>query len=152
MKKVAVLFCVVIFLFASNGCSRFAGIPETDDEWGIVLVAKDVTPTSMTIVCAQHGVEPDGEWLSGSYFRLEALKDGTWVPVEPLKNTGWTAEGWIVRVNDVVEWEESWEWLYGSLSPGQYRIVKEILYSHVPGDYEKKEYFAEFTIGDSAED
>ncbi len=146
MKRIMALVCVWLCLLVVGGCSPFTGIPKTDDEWGIVLVAKDVTPTGMTIVCAQRDVEPNGEWLSGSYFRLETLKDGAWIPVEPLKNTGWTAEGWIVRVNDIVEWEENWEWLYGPLSPGQYRIVKEILYSHSPGDYEEKEYYAEFTI------
>ena len=151
MKKIAALICTVICLFALNGCSRFAGIPETDDEWGIVLVAKDVTPTSMTIVCAQRDVKPDGKWMSGSYFRLEVIEDGDWVRLDPKIRTGWTTEGWIIRVNDVVEWEESWERLYGELSPGQYRIVKNILYSHATNDYEEKEYFAEFTIGDSTE-
>lgn len=146
MKRIVALVCVWLCLLVAGGCSPFTGIPKTDDEWGIVLVAKDVTPTSMTIVCAQRGVEPDGRWLSGEYYRLETLENGEWVRLKPLKDNVWLAVGWTVRVNDIVEWEENWEWLYGPLSPGQYRIVKKILYSHETDDYEEKEYFAEFTI------
>lgn len=146
MKKIAALICVWLCLLVVGGCSPFTGIPKTDDEWGIVLVAKDVTPTGMTIVCAQRGVELDGDLLSGEYYRLEMPKDDTWVRVRGKGVGGWTAAGWIIRENGVIEWKQSWENMYGALEPGQYRIVKEISYIHAPGDYEEKEYFAEFTI------
>jgi len=56
-------------------------------------------------------------------------------------------EAWIIPMNDSVEWNVDWEWLYGQLSPGTYRIVKEIMNFRGTGDYDKAEYYAEFTIG-----
>ena len=62
------------------------------------------------------------------------------------KEVGWTAEAWIIPMNDTVEWEVDWEWLYGSLTEGRYRIGKEIMDFRGTGDYDKEMHYAEFEI------
>ena len=59
---------------------------------------------------------------------------------------GWTQEAWIIPMNDSCEWEINWEWLYGKLPIGKYRIGKEITDFRAAGDYDKAVYFVEFTI------
>ena len=121
------------------------------NELGLTLHAKDVTSEGMTIVCTQSGGSPTGELSTGSYYVLEQEVLGVWCIVEytedaKSKNIGWTAEAWIIPMNDTVEWEVDWEWLYGSLEPGHYRIGKEIMDFRGTGDYDKEMYYAEFEI------
>ncbi|MBQ8280310.1 MAG: hypothetical protein IJZ23_10745 [Roseburia sp.] len=119
------------------------------NEWGLTLHAEDVSPTGLTIVCTQSGGSPTGELATGSYYRLEKEETGTWVAVDyknPDMEVGWTAEAWMIPMNDTVEWEVDWEWLYGSLPAGHYRIGKEIMDFRGTGDYDKAFYYAEFEI------
>ena len=44
--------------------------------------------------------------------------------------------------------EIDWEWLYGTLPVGEYRIVKSVMDFVEAGSFEEKEYFAEFAIID----
>lgn len=124
--------------------------PEVSD-WGVTLTAKDVTPEGMTIVCTQSGGSPSGELNTGSYYILEQEVQGVWCVVEYAENMRgkeicWDAVAWIIPMNDTVEWEVDWEWLYGSLEPGHYRIGKEVMDFRGTGDYDKEMYYAEFEI------
>jgi len=121
------------------------------NELGLTLHAKDVTPKGLTIVCTQSGGSPTGELNTGSYYVLEQELQSVWCILEYAsdmrdKEICWTAEAWIIPMNDTVEWEADWEWLYGSLEPGHYRIGKEIMDFRATGDYDKEMYYAEFEI------
>lgn len=121
------------------------------NEWGLTLHAKDVTPEGMTLVCTQSGGSPSGELNTGSYYVLEQEVQGVWCVVEYAENmrdkeVGWDAVAWIIPMNDTVEWDVDWEWLYGSLKPGYYRIGKEIIDFRGSGDFDKAIYYAEFEI------
>ena len=52
----------------------------------------------------------------------------------------------MIPENSKVEWQVNWAWLYGQLSPGKYRIGKNIMYFRGTGDYDQKMYYAEFEI------
>ncbi len=49
-------------------------------------------------------------------------------------------------MNDSCEWDVNWEWLYGVLAEGKYRIGKEITDFRDTGDYDSAIYYAEFEI------
>ena len=121
------------------------------NQWGLTLHAEDVTTKGLTIVCTQSGGSPAGELNTGSYYVLEQEVQGVWCVVEYAENmrgkeVGWDAKAWIIPMNDTVEWKVDWEWLYGSLEPGHYRIGKEIMDFRGTGDYDKVMYYAEFEI------
>lgn len=121
----------------------------TSDSWGVALTVKNVTPTGLTIVCTQSGGENVAELHSGHYYRLEELHGDHWHECEIVfeGDYAFTAEAWIIPMEDSVEWHTGWEWLYGALSPGTYRVVKEIMNFRGTGDFDVDEYYAEFTIG-----
>jgi len=124
---------------------------DRESEWGVTLSAKDVTPTGLTIVCTQSGGNPSGELDTGSYYIIQKYEDGEWSDVEWLPqeyDVGWTAEAWIIPMNDVVEWEVDWEWLYGELPAGTYRIGKEIMDFRGAGDFDQEFHYAEFEIAE----
>ena len=124
---------------------------ETADPWGLSLSALDVTPTSMTLVFTQSGGSPTGQLQTGSPFWLETKTDDGWEAVPTLPAEGeivWTAIAYGITSGDITTLETSWSYLYGSLSPGVYRIGKEITDYRGPGDYDTRDYYAVFAIVD----
>lgn len=118
-----------------------------EDKWGVTLTAENVTPTGATIKCTQSGGEPTGALQTGSWFILETwTQEKGWQEVPCLAEVQWTLEAWIIQMNGTCEWEVNWEWLYGILSDGKYRIGKEVMDFRGTGDYDNKIYFAEFEI------
>lgn len=164
MKRYLTILLAVLCLFAAGCAKESPSATESDpatevtepvvqpsppDEWGITLSVKSVTPASLTIVCTQSGGEPTGELHTGSYYSLERRSEEEWIPVEMLPhdlNIAWTAEAWIIPTEDSVEWQVKWDWLYGELPSGTYRIGKEICDFRGTGDYDTHFCYAEFDI------
>jgi hypothetical protein len=122
---------------------------EKRDPFGLELTSTEVTPAGLTIVFIQSGGNPKGDLQTGSYYWLEKLNDDEWVPVEILPsahNVGWTAEAYIINKEDATEWEVNWEWLYGKLPEGKYRIGKEVMDFQGTGVYDTLNYYADFKI------
>ena len=118
-----------------------------EETWGITLTAENVTPTSATIKCTQSGGEPTGELHTGSWYILETwTQEKGWHEAPYFAEVAWTQEAWIIPMNDSCEWEVNWEWLYGTLSEGKYRIGKDIIDFRGTGDYDNVIYYAEFEI------
>lgn len=120
-----------------------------EETWGITLTAENITPTGATIKCTQSGGEPTGELHTGSWFILENwTQQNGWkeVPYVVEGDVAWTEEAWMISKGETYEWDINWEYLYGTLAEGKYRIGKEIMDFRVTGDYDTAIYFAEFEI------
>ena len=97
----------------------------------------------------QSGGEPTGELHTGSWFILENwTQQNGWkeVPYVVEGDVAWTEEAWMISKGETYEWDINWEYLYGTLAEGKYRIGKEIMDFRVTGDYDTAIYFAEFEI------
>ncbi|WP_409229482.1 immunoglobulin-like domain-containing protein [Gudongella sp. SC589] len=120
------------------------------DYWGLELTATNISPTGLTLSFSQYGGNPKGDLQTGSYYWLDKHVEDEWVPVEILssaQDVGWTDEAYIINMNDITEWEVGWEWLYGELSIGNYRIGKEIMdYRSTGGILDTLNYYADFKI------
>jgi hypothetical protein len=94
-------------------------------QWGVTLYAEDATPTGMTLLTNQKGNHFNGEleYDSCCYY-LEMLQDGTWVEVSPLVGGDCMLEGTHVMPNACCREKLDWKQRYGTLSPGQYRLVR----------------------------
>lgn len=120
-------------------------------QWGAVLTARDVTPTGMTLVLSRVEGCPTGELQTGTWYRLERQEDGVWTALETLpqeENVGWESIAWLFPEPGQEGYEHTvdWEWLYGALPAGQYRMVKEVMDFRTAGDYNTAEFYAEFVI------
>ena len=165
-KELAAYLEDVVIYNKDNSCTEYSGqgvvelgsgmrcnpglIDDTPDpEWGVTLTAKDVTPTGLTLVCTQSGGESKGELQAGSWYNL-AKKDGdSWSLVEQRPqehDVAWTAEAWIIPKEDTVEWQVDWEWLYGELPAGTYRIGKSVDDVEETGGYDTLMYYTEFEV------
>ena len=115
--------------------------------WGITLSATEISATGMTLVCAQSGGVTSGELQTGSEYKLFVLKADRWIEVPTvIKEYGWDAVAYMIPKNESREFEINWEWLYGELPAGKYRIGKEIMDFRASGDYDTEWYYTEFEI------
>ena len=117
------------------------------DNWGIDLQVTNITSSGLTIECMQSGGNPTGELQTGSYYVVQKKTDSGWEALEYIiDNVGWTEEAWMILENETVSWDVDWEWCYGKLPEGDYRIGKEIVDFRGSGDYDKQMYYVEFGI------
>lgn len=124
--------------------------PEAEaDPWGIQLAAEDAGPSGLTLVCRQSGGRPTGDLQTGTPYWVEVREGDAWTAVEPTPSEyerAWTTEAWDVPMDDSVSWDVAWTWYYGELPAGHYRIGKRIRAFRAAGDYDTREYYAEFDL------
>ncbi len=117
------------------------------DTWGIALAAQDVTPTGMTLACTQSGGQLEGRLQTGSFYVLEQRTGDHWAAVpHQIEDLVWTDEAWEISTMNTQLWKIQWEFLYGSLPAGSYRLGKDVMHVRATGDYDTSRYYAEFII------
>ena len=125
-------------IFAEN----VTAVPETIS---ITLTAKDVTPDGLTLVLDTTEPIPADTILYGKEFSLWALQDDEWVRVPQFNEDAvFTSEGYPFTQR--TELAIDWNWIYGTLSQGHYRIGKRFTDSRRTGDSTDYELYAEFDI------
>ena len=118
------------------------------DKWGITLRTEDVTRTGLSLKIEQFGGNPSGKLQIGEWFKLERTVDDEWqeVATNPLIDYAWHTIAYGICDNDITELAVDWQWLYGELSPGFYRLSKEIMDFRGTGDYDKQIYQVHFNV------
>ncbi len=118
------------------------------DKWGISLSAKDITNKGLTILCEQFGGSPTGELQTGEEFSLEYSDNGEWksLSTNPLIDYAWHQVAYAVKKNDITEFKVEWEWLYGELKPGYYKLKKEFTDFRATGDFDTEMYELYFEV------
>lgn len=161
MKKSIAFVLVLVCMLSITGCASKTDViayrtpAETTpndanpNQWGVTLEVDNVTANGLTMICTQSGGNPSGELQTGSDYVLEECINGNWYKVEYIideYNVSWTAEARIIPMNDSVSWDFNWEYLYGELAAGEYRIGKDIMDYRNPGNYDIARGYVEFVI------
>lgn len=117
------------------------------DKWGLSLSAENVTKTGMTVCFEQFGGAALGELETGEWYKIEVLMGSTWqeVPTK-MEDVVWHSIAYMISKNDVTQMDINWEFLYGALPSGEYRLAKEVMDFKETGNFEEEIYFAYFTI------
>lgn len=153
MKKLVMFVLVLIFMLTFAGCSQNTDSDEqTSDvmqnKWGITLETENVTSKGLTIVCHHSGGENVFKLITGRYYVIQKLDKAGWADVEYIlqEPVGWPADDWPITKEGTTKWDVDWEWLYGELPAGEYRIGKEIMNFRGTGDYDEEMVYAGFII------
>lgn len=154
MKRIIATALLSVFVFALTGCGSSNDSADTDDssvqyDWGITLTAENVTPRGLTVVCTQSGGENIAQLETGSSFVVQKKKKSKWKDVDYIireEDVGWTMEARIIPMGERSTFDVDWEWLYGKLPSGDYRIGKEFMNFRGTGDFDKEVIYAEFSI------
>ncbi|NLK52824.1 MAG: copper amine oxidase N-terminal domain-containing protein [Syntrophomonadaceae bacterium] len=119
---------------------------------GVSMTVKEGTasPTGLTVGFENNS---NSQCIYGNNFCLEKKINGSWyqVPFAIDGNYGFNDIGYDLAAGAEGEWTVNWDWLYGGLDTGEYRLVKDILEIQFisfrgPGKYDTYYLAAEFTI------
>lgn len=84
----------------------------------------DISLTGATIIITDKNKEP---YTYGQWYKIEKEENGKWIELPPkIKNYGFNDLGYLVDENNEVKFVMDWEWLYGKLDLGSYRIIKKV--------------------------
>ena len=148
MRKSIIVICGVLVI-CIVGVIVMSQLKSNEAEFNPVdnvtmeIVEGTLTNTGAAIVITDLSGEDNtyGEW-----YRIDKLEEGKWYELEDIVegNVGWHAIGHSVGEDNKLTMEVDWEWLYGSLENGKYRIVKD--FSSKKNPYDNRHVAAEFTI------
>ncbi len=121
--------------------------PESEDaEIGVSMDVSNITPSGATVHFYRFDTEGSGELSYGESFTLEMDNDGKWEEVPVItENAAFNDIAHIIPANETCEIQTDWEWLYGTLTPGTYRIRKTVLNGKDNG-YTEHELTAQFLL------
>lgn len=148
MKKILIFMILGCLLLTSCQSEEVIVCYDThSDEWGLELSSENVTESGLTLVFTQSGGGKTGELQTGEWYSLDKNVDGEWIPLEtePL-DFAWNMVAYMIKENDITKLDVNWEWLYGILPSGKYRINKVVMDFRQTGDYDEKIYSAEFEV------
>ncbi|WP_029233003.1 immunoglobulin-like domain-containing protein [Butyrivibrio sp. VCB2006] len=95
---------------------------------GLMMSVSNVTALGLTVHFRQYEDKNTGELIYGEDYTLEKLESEKWEAVPMVIDNGvFTDIGYNIPKNGEAEIETNWEWLYGNLEPGTYKITKTVL-------------------------
>jgi hypothetical protein len=84
----------------------------------------DVSSIGATIVIEDTNETP---FLYGAWYKLEQKKNGEWYEINArFDNYGFDMMGYVPDEKGKLEFNTNWQWLYGELPIGEYRILKQV--------------------------
>lgn len=84
--------------------------------------------------------------MYGNAFVIEQEVDGEWYELRTINDLIFTTEGYILKPTDMKELEVSWEYWYGELSSGKYRLVKNLSIEYQDDTRDSFDVAGEFEI------
>lgn len=118
------------------------------EQLGLSLEMKNITPTGATLVFQQADGNPTGTLQFGDDFIIEKQEKGEWKAVSVVVegNYGFHDLAYPLENDSMRETEADWEWLYGKLEPGEYRIGKSVHDFRETGDYDQYMIYGHFVL------
>lgn len=128
MKKtiLSILLCGVIML-GLTGCgtkTTIKGNAELNEIDGVSMtIEKDtLTRTSATIIISDYEKETN---VYGEFYRIDKKENGEWKEVKKAHdNYDFNDMAYYVDEDGKLEFKCNWEYIYGKLEKGKYRLVK----------------------------
>lgn len=155
-KKLICLVLIGIFSFILIGCSNKSKSNSVDigekskyvlisDLVSISINEESLTNSKATFTLINH---TDEKHDYGEPYLIEYEKDGVWYKMIPINEMNFDMIAYILDPNESMEIVVDWEYHYGKLSPGKYRLIKDMFReSDIPIEPNDKFYIgAEFEI------
>lgn len=153
MKKyLYLLLLMALSLTFTSGCAEATDWEPTEYENvnnfdGVNMTVKEETVSSTGLIVVIEN-NSDSQCIYSEDFVLEKKIKGSWyqVPVIIGEDYGFNDIGYNLASEENEEWAVEWDWLYGSLDTGEYRIIKNVLDFRDTGDFDQYKLAAEFKI------
>ena len=119
MKKFLLIIICMICLVTGCGKETY----EQQSLNNISINIKDITPTSATIVIKDTN---ESSYTYSEWYEIEKEVDSKWEKLEVNNDMVFNDKGYKVDGNNTIEFDMNWEDYYGSLEPGNYRLIKRV--------------------------
>ena len=120
MKKLTMIFLILMAIL--TGCARESAYQPTGVA-NVTMTVSNVTATGAVVTIQDNNPEP---FVYGEWFVIEQEKDGVWYEMKTkITNYGFNEIGWLTDESGALTMTVDWEWLYGKLPEGHYRILKQ---------------------------
>lgn len=86
------------------------------------------------------------EIIYGEYYDIQVQSEGKWYSIQLPEGIAYNAIGYSVGPGETGVWQVNWEYAYGELPVGKYRMVKDAMDFRAPGDFDKYYLAVEFEI------
>lgn len=84
----------------------------------------DISSTGATVTIKDTNQKP---YIYGEWYKLEKENDCQWFDVKTIiENYGFEDIGYVPNNDGEIKFKIDWKWLYGELSSGHYRLLKQI--------------------------
>jgi hypothetical protein len=134
MKRISSLVLIGIFCFTLVGCANESkndsvNIGEEskyvlrDDLVSMSVNEESVTNYKATFILINH---TDETYDYGEPYSIEYEKDGIWYEIIPINDMNFNMIAYILEPKGSKEITVDWEYHYGKLIPGKYRIIKDV--------------------------
>ena len=135
MKKLIVFLLVLFILTGCGNQSTQSTQPQQSTPVeNVTIQISDISPSGATVTITDTNEKP---YLYGEWYKIQKLTDGQWQDVpHVIDNYAFTAIGYIPDENGEVKFTINWEWLYGTLPAGTYRIFKEVNQQEIPIEFQ----------------
>lgn len=99
--------------------------PEQGTENGITLSVKEgtLTPSGATFLLKNNFSE---DYFYGEHYILERAQGESWVQLVPMEGAAWHDIAYLLPGETENEMEIAWEWAYGKMPVGTYRIQTQV--------------------------
>lgn len=102
-------------------------VPESEDfDIAVTMEASHVSPKGLTLTFYNYTDRDKGELLYGESFSLIKQGVSDWSEVPAISEPVFTDLAYIIPTEGKIDADIDWEWLYGTLTPGTYRIIKTV--------------------------
>lgn len=148
MKKKILTGLLCSFVLLITACNNnkldvdeVSNIVTSNGNVSLTIKEGTLTSTKATLILENNSTEDLG--YSDSY-EIEIKKDNDWYKINV--DIGFNEPLYIVESNQSQELDINWGNGYGSLTPGEYRIIKDVMLMNNDDTYEDFYIAAEFTI------
>ena len=122
---------LIVFLFVFSlltGCgerpTQSTQTQQTTPVENVTIQISDITPTGATVILTDTNKEPH---VYGEWYKIQRMTDDGWQDVPHVIDHGaFNAMGYLPDENGEVKFTINWEWLYGTLPAGTYRMLKQV--------------------------
>jgi len=119
--KSKLLLCIIL-LFGLTGCNG----NQLDNRISLVVKEGTLTNKGVTLILKN---DSSIDYSYGEVYSIEKENDGNWSNVETIHDMIFNLPAWGIKSGENIELDIDWEYGYGQLESGKYRIVKEIFKS-----------------------
>ena len=127
MKKVLLIIIILLTFITVTGCKNNKSAEKspykvTSDKITMEIKQGTLKNSSATIIMTNN---TDEEYTYGEPYHLEIKENDTWYILEPKEDLFFIMPAYSLKNGESVEKEYNWEYGYGNLKVGTYRLVTE---------------------------